>query len=141
MEDLELYLEQIIEPTIADFTSHPASVRHAFLACVAVCHAVDYLAYPRGPRRLREKFGHESPDFKIADEVGHAFKHVAVGPKKSPRMRAADVIPRHEGGFGGGPFGGTDDYVTLEGHPEIQLLGVVQRAWIFLRGKAKIQDE
>jgi hypothetical protein len=41
MEDLRRYLEEIVEPTVKDFAEHPASVRHAFLACVATYHAVD----------------------------------------------------------------------------------------------------
>jgi hypothetical protein len=47
MEDLERYLKDIVEPTIKDFKDNPASVRHAFLACVATFHAIDYQTYPR----------------------------------------------------------------------------------------------
>jgi hypothetical protein len=47
MEDLKSYLDAIAEPTIKDFENNPTSVRHAFLACVAVFHGIDYLAYPR----------------------------------------------------------------------------------------------
>ncbi len=45
MEDLERYLKTVVDPTIDDFKKNPASVRHAFLACVATFHAIDYLAY------------------------------------------------------------------------------------------------
>jgi hypothetical protein len=44
-DDLKRYLEEIVEPTVKDFEEHPTSVRHTFLACVAVFHGVDYVAY------------------------------------------------------------------------------------------------
>src|SRR5712691_4497483 len=49
MEDLRQYLNDFVEPTIADFENNPASVRHAFLACVVTFHSADYLAHPRRP--------------------------------------------------------------------------------------------
>jgi hypothetical protein len=75
MEDLMRYLDEIVDPTIKDFESNPTSVRHAFLACVVAFHAIDYLAYPRKSRGLRQKFGKESPEFSVIDHVAHAFKH------------------------------------------------------------------
>src|SRR5262249_41608096 len=73
MENLVRYLDSIVEPTIDDFRNNPTSVRHAFLACVVVFHAVDYLAFPRKSPGLRQKLGNKSPDFKLVDEVAHAF--------------------------------------------------------------------
>ena len=55
MQDLELYLCDFVEPTIAEFEKNPASVRHAFVACVVTFHAVDYLAHPKKPAPLRQK--------------------------------------------------------------------------------------
>ncbi len=89
MEDFVGYLDQIVEPTVAEFEAHPTSTRHAFLACVATCHADDYLAYPEGPRTIRQKFAAQSRDFNIVDDIGHAFKHVVVGNRIAPRLKAA----------------------------------------------------
>jgi hypothetical protein len=100
VEDLEQYLDQIVEPTITDFEQHPTSVRHAFLACVATFHAVDYLAYPRKSRTLRQKFANDSGDFRIVDDVAHAFKHVVVGDRMDPRLSANEIIHRPSAGVG-----------------------------------------
>jgi hypothetical protein len=94
MSDLAQYLEEIVEPTIKDFEQNPTSRRHAFLACVAVCHGVDHLAYPDDPRTLRQQFEHQSQEFKIVNDVGHAFKHVVQGSPANPRMKASEVISR-----------------------------------------------
>ena len=59
VEDLERYLNEIVDPTIEELAEHRTSVRHTFLACVAVFHAVDYLAYTRKSRTLREQFNKE----------------------------------------------------------------------------------
>ena len=46
MEDLECFLDEMVEPTITEFETQPTSVRRMFLACVAAFHAIDHLAYP-----------------------------------------------------------------------------------------------
>src|SRR5262245_40695491 len=50
MEDFAYYLENFVEPTIAEFQAKPTSVRHAFLACLVTFHAVDYRAFPKASR-------------------------------------------------------------------------------------------
>jgi hypothetical protein len=52
MEELTKYLDEIAEPTVAEFEKNPTSVRHAFLACVALFHTVDYLAFPETGRAI-----------------------------------------------------------------------------------------
>jgi hypothetical protein len=79
VEDLERYLNEIVQPTIDDLAANRTSVRHTFLACVVVFHAVDYLAYPKRSRTFRERFNRESRAFAIVDDVAHAFKHVVAG--------------------------------------------------------------
>ncbi len=98
MEDLARYLDEIVAPTIEDFERNPASVRHAFLACVATFHAVDYRAFPRRSQGLRQKYRARSPEFAIVDKVAHAFKHVITGERNNPDLKAADVIS-HRSGF------------------------------------------
>lgn len=142
MTDLAQYLEEIVEPTVKDFEDNPTSRRHAFLACLVACHAVDYLAYPDRPRTLREQFGHECADFKIVDDVGHALKHVIVGKRGEPRLKASEVISRPPAYWGqfafdlsrwADPVGG----VTLDGERDVDLLDAVKNAVAFLWAQIK----
>jgi hypothetical protein len=64
----ERYFKQIVEPTIADFEANPTSVRHAFLAALAVFHSIDYLA-PGRSAGLRTAFRKQSADFAIVDRI------------------------------------------------------------------------
>jgi hypothetical protein len=140
MEDLVRYLEEIVKPTIADFEQDPTSVRRAFLACVATCHAVDYLDYPKEVFR-RKEFRTQSEDFRIVDDVGHAFKHVTTG-KHRKNLRADEVISRPSGAAGllalgvsrvSDGVGG----VTLQGKKDVDLLQTLRRAVEFLRGHVR----
>jgi len=133
------YLDEIVEPTIKDFEENRTSRRHAFLACVAAFHAIDYLAYPKkSVGNLRRAFGRRSQDFLMVDRVAHAFKHVTTGPRDGPDLRMADVIPRPPAFAGvmicGLSFiGDTRGGVTIWGDHSVDLLGTVRRAVTFLR--------
>ena len=138
MDDLERYLDEFVDPTISDFEQNPTSVRHAFLACVATFHAIDYLAYPRKGRTVRQQFQEASPDFARVDEVAHAFKHVAAGDRGNPKLKAHEVISRPPAFFGVAVFDlsrfdDTIGGVTLGRDRDIDLLEVVKRAAAFLR--------
>ena len=141
MAELECYLEEIVKPTVADFEQHPTSVRHAFLACVATCHAVDHLDYPKKARASRSKFRAQSKDFSVVDDVAHAFKHV-VTTGDPPRLRAKNVISRPPGGAGqlaiglsriGDGVGG----VTLQEERSVDLLQTLRRTVKFLHSKVR----
>jgi hypothetical protein len=41
--DVEIYFDEIITPIIRKFEEEPASLRRAFMACVALFHFIDYL--------------------------------------------------------------------------------------------------
>jgi hypothetical protein len=142
MKDLERYLEEIVEPTIKDLEANRTSVRHMFIACVVVFHSVDYLAYSRKSTKPRQKFGNQSPAFKIVDNVAHAFKHVKTGNPDDPDhfLRYDEVISRPPGVAGvmqaglsriNDPRGG----VTLDKKRDIDLYDVVKTAVAFLRTK------
>ncbi|HZR76760.1 hypothetical protein [Bradyrhizobium sp.] len=142
MEDLELYLVDIVDPTFKDFEEHPTSRRHAFLACVVTCHAVDYLAYPNDPRSLRQQFEHQSEAFKIVNDVGHAFKHVVQGRPSAPRMMQSDVIERPPfywgiGVWGLSRWGDEVGGVTLDSDRTVDLLETVRTAVAFLWSKVE----
>jgi hypothetical protein len=140
MEDLERYLEKIVEPTVKDFEEHPTSVRHAFLACVAVFHGVDYLAYPRKRLgNLRQEFGNQSPDFLLVDRVAHAFKHVITGPRQNPHLKADEVISRPAGLSGDcvSIFNVLEAGVVVSNDHNVVLLDTVKRATEFLWKQTK----
>jgi hypothetical protein len=142
VEDLERYLDDIVDPTIEELAEHRTSVRHTFLACVAVFHAVDYLAYPRKSRTLREQFNKESKAFAVVDDMAHAFKHVVAGNPANPDLVAKDVITRPPATWGAAvwdlsrwddPHGG----VTINRDRSIDLYDTVVEAAAFMRGKLK----
>jgi hypothetical protein len=144
MEDFERYLHEIVEPTIEDFAEHPTSVRHGFLACVATYHSLDYLAFDRATGRtpkgtvgnLRETFGQMSEDFRLVDDVAHAFKHV-VANRRNPNLRSNEIT-RQSGAFSSGFSSGFDvGAVTVSGRPEVNLLSTVRRAEKFLRERVR----
>jgi hypothetical protein len=149
MEDLERYLSKIVEPTVEDFQRQPSSVRVGFLACVAIDHSVDYLAFPadrakwdgkehRGRRaELRRQFCKENEHFRLASEVANAFKHVKTFTKRS--LEASQVYERPPAlagrmMIGLSLMGDTTGAVVVDGN---NLLGVVTEALRFLISKTK----
>lgn len=86
MEDLEEYLIKFADPTIADFEQNPSSVRHGFLACVVLFHAVDYCAYRKSSSGLPQQWRKKSDDFALIDKVADAFKHVATPSPSRPKQ-------------------------------------------------------
>lgn len=89
MDNLTEYLNQIVDPTFADFQQNPASGRYAYLACVTTFHAIDRVA--RKPGNLRKRWRNLSVEFLIVDMVAHHFKHVQSDFEKSPAPK--DAIP------------------------------------------------
>jgi hypothetical protein len=140
MEDLVRYLDEIVDPTVKDLEAEPTSLRKTFLACVAVFHAVDYLAYPRNSRELRNLWREQSPAFAVVDKVAHAFKHVVTGrPQKPNHLKAADVVSRplafyEVAAYGFSPYSGG---VTLADDPTVDVLDSIRRAVAFLRKQAR----
>jgi len=72
------YLEVIVDPTWDDFHASRDSPRLAFLACVAIFHAVDRVAEAEGkdPSHFRQIWANECLEFKLVDVIAHHFKHV-----------------------------------------------------------------
>jgi hypothetical protein len=86
---LARYLEVIVDPTFDDFYRDRTSVRLAYLACVAIFHAVDRAAEESGKSSatIRQKWGKESMEFHIVDILAHHFKHVQSSAEKKPPNR------------------------------------------------------
>lgn len=89
MNTLARYLEVIVDPTFDDFYRDRDSVRLAYLACVAIFHAVDRAADESGTRsaNLRQEWCRESLEFKLVDVIAHHFKHVESSDEKVPPTR------------------------------------------------------
>jgi hypothetical protein len=89
MKTLARYLEVIVDPTFDDFLGNSRSFRHAYLACVAIFHAVDRAAEERSvsSKKLRQDWGRESLEFKLVDILAHHFKHVQSSDEKIPVTR------------------------------------------------------
>jgi hypothetical protein len=128
VNDLAEYMKVIVEPTWEEYRRNSASVRHAYLACVAVYHAVDRVAYPKEPSGLAEKWAKESQPFMLVAEVALHFKHgtrrwVKRAKKKNPNA----LLITH-------PLGLQDDLKGLETR---NLFFQVRDAVMFLRQNAK----
>jgi hypothetical protein len=142
MEDLVRYLNVIVDPTVADLEAEPTSVRKAFLACVAVYHAIDRFAYPGKPGNWKKRWREQSPEFALVDDVAHAFKHVVAGnPVRPDHLKAGEVISRPPAYYGVAAYGLSrwDDPiggVTLADDPTVDVLNVIRRAVAFLREQA-----
>ena len=96
MKTLARYLEVIVDPTFDDFYGDRGSVRLAYLACVAVFHAVDRAAEEGGvrPAKLRQQWCKESLEFKLVDVLAHHFKHVQSSDERIPPTRPGIPIGR-----------------------------------------------
>jgi hypothetical protein len=96
VKTLARYLEVIVDPTFDDFYGGRGSVRLAYLACVAIFHAVDRAADESGTRsaKLRQEWCNESLEFKLVDVIAHHFKHVQSSDEKIPPTRSGIPIGR-----------------------------------------------
>lgn len=129
------FIAEMVEPTVADFESNPTSVRHAFLACVATFHIIDYL------KGSRQKYQQASADFAEVDRIAHAFKHAEGRGGKMVPLVAEDVIKRppalwDEGIWGLSRWGDETGGVTIQGEHELDVLECVKRALVFLKAQA-----
>lgn len=147
--DARLFLDEIVDPTIAEFEADPRSTRRAFLACVATFHAIAYLTHPGSPAVRRGQFGKESPAFATVDRVAHAFKHVTAGDPRSPTVKplaSSQVIVRPPAVAGlmvtglsmvGDMTGG----VIISSEANRDILTAVKGAAAFLRSKLSEHGE
>lgn len=135
--DAKTYLEEVVAPTILEYTNDVTSVRRGFLACVATFHTVDYLAAPNRPGNLRKQLRDGSPSFALIDEIAHAFKHV-VSSKTGLGVQAVISRPPMIWGQAKWDLSRWDDEqggVTLDDDREIDLLAELNSAHEFLNGR------
>jgi hypothetical protein len=84
----EEYMSEILEPTIKDLVQNRASQRHAFLACVATYHTIDYLCGKRRKAVLRGEYRAQSAAFAAVDRIAHGRVDAQPGPKRSDARAA-----------------------------------------------------
>lgn len=126
MNDFAEYMELIVEPTWEEFRRNGNSVRHAYLACVAILHAVDRAAYPDDPIALAEQWRTESQAFMLVEEVAQHFKHgQRRWVKKAKAANPDALLITHPLGLEGG----------LKGLQLHSLHFLARDAVIFLRSK------
>lgn len=127
MKTLARYLEVIVDPTYDDFCANSQSFRHAYLACVTIFHAVDRAAEEAGVKSatLRQTWGKESLEFKLADIIAHHLKHVVSNDEKFASLRPGIPIARVLG------FDGADESLDLR-----NLYFVIRDAVRFIHKKA-----
>jgi hypothetical protein len=80
-----LYLQNIVEPTVAEFRSDPTSARRAFLACVVLYHAIDRV--PNRSGNLRKDWRDKSPSFLLVDMLANDLKHARSDLRDHPVAR------------------------------------------------------
>jgi hypothetical protein len=100
-------------------------------------HPVDYLAYPKSPTRLRQKWKQKSRAFAIIDDIAHAFKHVKTGNPANPDLLASEVVEM-PGEYDVATYdAGTFDSgsVTLANDSGVNVLAVVKEAADFMRAQ------
>ena len=102
MSRLGEYVKEVVEPTFKDF-QEDSTPRRAFLAAVAIYHAIDRAAEDMGRKssgNLRKEWGDVSMAFKLVDVVAHRFKHTKSDdePKRPEQwnyyLSFADVLRR-----------------------------------------------
>jgi hypothetical protein len=131
VNDFAEYMELIVEPTFEDFRRNGGSVRHAYLACLAIYHTVDRAAFPNDPNDLAEQWRKESMAFMLVEEVAQHFKHGQRRWVKKAKAKNPDaLLITHPLGLEGGLKG-------LETH---SLHFQARDAVLFLREKAKLAE-
>ena len=128
MNDLAEYIELVVEPTFEDFSRNAGSVRHAYLACLVIYHAVDRVD-PDHPSALAKQWMSECPAFVFIDEVAQHFKHGQRRWVKKAKEKAPDaLLITHPLGLEG----------DLKGLKTRHLFFHARDAVLFLREKAKL---
>jgi hypothetical protein len=126
VNDLDEYMELIVEPTYEEYKKNSSSVRLAYLVCLVAYHAVDRAAYPNDPDTLAKKWSSESMAFMLIAEVALHFKHgTRRWVKKAKKKNPDALLITHPLGLQG----------DLKGLETRNLYFQVRDAIIFLRSK------
>ena len=146
------FVSLVVEPNLADQEKDHTSVRAALNAV----HSVDALAAhifcatnppatkkseERGDLKYRNDLAKADPDFALLRDIAKAAKHVRLDDKslvsESSQIKSKP-LGFGMGGFGEGPYGGTQHVVVTTDSGEIRSLSsVTQRAFALLLREMK----
>lgn len=122
-------------PTLEEFKRNQRSIRHAYLASVAVYHCIDRVARTRGvkPAVVRQEWARKSREFRLTDIVAHDFKHVRSTNRTGVIRPAVPLRPALFGSFAFNtiPFNDTGEDAALR-----HLLYTFYHALHFIRREA-----
>jgi len=137
----EVYMREIVEPTIKDLVQNRASKRQAFLACVVTYHMIDYLCGKRRKAVLRGEYRAQSAAFAAVDRIAHGRVDAQPGPKRSA-LRVAETPADSSAAFAEGNSKidalGDARAAKLPGEGA-DILAIVKEAADFLAKKAREQ--
>ena len=123
-------MRDILQPTIKDLAQNHTSKRHAFLACVATYHMIDYLLGKRRKAVLRGEYRLQSAAFAAIDRIANGRAEGQSGRARLPSRVGetpadSDAFAKGEASLAGE---GTD------------ILALVNKAADFLAKKAEEHD-
>jgi hypothetical protein len=90
----EDYMRDILQPTIKELVENRASKRHAFLACLATFHTIDYLCGKRRKAVLRGEYRAQSAAFAAVDRIAHGRADAQPGDARAAKLpgAGADIL-------------------------------------------------
>jgi hypothetical protein len=88
-----------MEPTIKDLAQNRASKRHAFLACLATYHMIDYLCGKRRKAVVRGEYRAQSQAFAAIDRIAHGRQDGQPDPPRSA-LHLDETLAESVGGRG-----------------------------------------
>jgi hypothetical protein len=83
------YFHELVEPTIAEFEANPASVRHAYAACMFAYHFADAVAVHAGRSKsqVRKELAALATEFWTVEGIATVAKHLeATTTPVKPRI-------------------------------------------------------
>jgi hypothetical protein len=99
------YFRELVEPTIAEFAANPASVRHAYAACVFVYHFADVVAVHTGRSKtqVRREIAGIAAEFWTVEGVATVVKHLEA-TRTTVRPKAEDTHLGQAAAFSDGAY-------------------------------------
>jgi hypothetical protein len=131
------YIRQIVEPTIKEMVANRSSMRHAFVACLATFHTLDYLAGNRRRAVVRGEYRRLSPAFAAIDRIAHAGGGKQSGDRRPRTGAHARPFPGDERSFAMDAFAGLGG---APGDQWMQACRLVNAAAEFLKNKIRELD-
>jgi hypothetical protein len=97
------FLQQVVEPTCAEYLATAGDLRRARLAAIVLEHMTDYWVVEKSLKlnAVREMVLHECAEAKIIRDVADASKHCSLDRRDALTKRAEQVV-RHPGSVLGG---------------------------------------